>query len=225
MQIGFDAKRAFLNTSGLGNYSRTLIQNFSESHPQHNCFLYTPAVNSRYRHVINKSNIHIKTPSPHLFPFLWRSFSLTEELEKDRLDIYHGLSHELPFNIKKTKIKTVLTIHDLIFLRYPQWYSFFDRKVYELKYKYSCRNADKIIAISEQSKQDIIHYFDIAPEKIQVLYQTCHTVFKTAASAEQMKHIRKKYALPEEFILHVGSITERKNLINLARAINLLTAK
>ena len=90
------------------------------------------------------------------------------------IDIYHGLSNEIPFGIK---IKSIVTIHDLLFLKYPKFYNFFDRKIYEFKSKSACKNVNKIIATSNQTKEDIINYFNIDDEKIKVIYQSCHQNF------------------------------------------------
>jgi len=150
---------------------------------------------------------------------------LSKTLIKDGLNIYHGLSHELPRNIHKTSIKTVVTIHDLLFIRYPQLYPFIDRKIYHAKFRYSCKIADKIVAVSEQTKKDIIEFFNIDPKKIQVVYQSCSSIFYTKADQQTKAALRTKYKLPAEFILYVGAITERKNLLSLLKATDQLQPK
>lgn len=92
---------------------------------------------------------------------LWRVWGITSQLEKEGIELFHGLSNELPLNIHKSRIKSIVTIHDLIFLRYPQYYQSIDRKIYTYKFRKACENADKIIAISECTKRDIIRYFNI----------------------------------------------------------------
>jgi len=221
LRIGFDAKRAFLNNTGLGNYSRSVIASLSRYFPENKYFLYTPKVrvNSRTEGLLYQDNITIRTPR---FPFLkswWRSRFVVKQLQKDRIDIYHGLSHELPIGIQHSGIRTVVTIHDLIFMRYPQYYKPADRKIYELKFKNACRHADKIIAISEQTKRDIIHFFKTDPSKIEVVYQSCHPAFREKCSDENLSLVSTKYQLPENFILNVGTIEERKNALLIAKAL------
>ena len=115
-----------------------------------------------------------------------------------------------------------MTIHDLIFLHTPQYYHWIDRKIYQYKFRKACQNADRIIAVSEYTKQEIIDYFHTPKEKIDVVYQGCDPVFSQEIAQEKLEEVREKYSLPEEFVLYVGSIEERKNLLLLAKAIALL---
>ena len=137
MKIGFDAKRAFFNRSGLGNYSRNVIQLLSQHYPQNDYFLYTPTTKGAISFIpTHQDNINILTPGralDMLFKLYWRSFRLTDQLGDDKIELYHGLSNELPKNIHKTRIKSVVTIHDLIFIRYPHLYKSIDRQIYYKK--------------------------------------------------------------------------------------------
>lgn len=225
MRIGFDAKRAFFNNTGLGNYSRDTIKILSHYNPNNQYFLYTPKVikNERLHFIDSNENIKICTPTSikdKLFPFYWRSYSCLKNLTNNNVDLFHGLSNEIPFGIEKTNIKSVVTIHDLIFLRYPKLFNIIDRKIYYKKFKSACKRADKIIAISKQTKQDIIDFFSIKEEKIKVIYQGCNKIFKAKLMQQEKEAIIKKYNLPMSFILYVGTIEERKNLMNLLQAVN-----
>jgi len=146
---------------------------------------------------------------------------LSNQLKNDRIDLFHGLSNEIPFNIKNSGIKSVVTIHDLIFLRFPEWYNFIDRKIYEVKFRRSCRDADRIIAISKQTKNDIIEFFGIDQGKIDVVYQGCNTVFQKKADTKQVSWIRKKYSIPDEYLLYVGTVEKRKNLLSIVKALKI----
>lgn len=224
MRIAFDAKRAFTNSSGLGNYSRALIKSIVELYPNNQYSLYTPTdSNSEFAEFMrSKLNVEICTPrslSSKSLPFLWRSFSITKHLQQNNTSIYHGLSNELPFNIALFRNFKVVSIHDLIFLRYPELYPFFDRKMYYQKVKQACKTADCIIAISKQSQADLIEYFAIPESKIKVVYQSCDPVFHSPPSPEQLIAVGKKYKLPKQFILSVGTIEERKNLLTLVKAL------
>ena len=140
------------------------------------------------------------------------------DVAKDSLDLYHGLTHELPRKIEKLGVKTAVTVHDLIFFRYPEQYRWIDRNVYEWKYRTSCNVADRVVAISEQTKLDVVEYFGIPPEKISVLYQTCDEGFYEKVEALEKDRIRTRYGLPKDYVLYVGSFTERKNTIALVHA-------
>lgn len=222
MKIGYDAKRIFHNTTGLGNYSRDLVQILSRYYPKNQYYLYNPKPAKVNRLIPDgKTLIEIKPTSflAKKLHFLWRSKWIVKQLLKDKITVFHGLTGELPYGIEKTDIKTLVTIHDLIFVRYPKLYKALDRKIYLKKFKYAAQTADIVIAISEQTKLDIIDFLGIESNKIQVIYQGCHRVFKEAISTEFQNEVLKKHQIPENFILNVGAINERKNLLSLVKAI------
>lgn len=223
MNIGFDAKRAFFNQTGLGNYSRDTIRILTENYSENQYHLFTPkTANNDRLTFFNKKNIYVQTPKKalgNIAPSIWRRWGIKSDLIQLKIDLYHGLSHELPIGIEKTNIKTIVTIHDLIFIRYPKFFKTIDRKIYFNKFKHSCKIADKIIAVSQQTKKDIIKFFDINPDKIDVVYQGCNHIFKKTIRQELKEEIRQKFHLPEKFILHVGTIEERKNLLTILKCI------
>ena len=223
MRIGYDAKRAFTNFTGLGNYSRDTIRILSSFFNKNNYVLYTPnnKLNDRLDFLKYQSNISIRSPQKLLdkiFSSYWRTKNILNDIEKDNIDIYHGLSHELPIGIEDTKIKTIVTIHDLIYLRYPNLFSSVDLKIYDKKFKSACERADKIIAVSKQTKQDIINYFSVDEQKIEVIYQGCNNTFKKSDD-DNYELIKNKFGLFDEYLLYVGSIEERKNLLTLLEAL------
>ena len=193
LRIGYDAKRLFNNFTGLGNYSRTLLQDLSEHFPENEYLLFSPKVkkNDRTKPFFDPSKYTIKTAKGN--STFWRSLGIKKDLENNQIQLFHGLSHEIPFGLQKTKIKSVVTIHDLIFKHYPEQFPFIDRKIYDWKFKYSCENADRIVAISESTKKDIIHFYNIPPEKIEVIYQTCDALFKTHKFVENPSDFQQKY--------------------------------
>lgn len=217
MKIAFDAKRFFHNTSGLGNYSRDLVRILSEYEPENEYFLLNKNKSERGKEILERPNVHfIETSKGNLS----RQLKMGKDAQKQGADIFHGLSGELPLKWDPKPIKKVVTIHDLIFVRYPQYYSFFDRKIHFWKFKKAADSADKIIAISEQTKRDIIRYLKVPETKIEVIYQGCHHAFKEQQSPELMEAVKEKFKLPERFILNVGTIEDRKNLLNVVKAIS-----
>lgn len=223
MNIGFDAKRAFHNQTGLGHYSRTLIHSLAVHFPQHQYVLFNPRPSSLFHF----TEQNIQEVQPHTFiakklSSVWRSNWVKSDLKKQKIDLYHGLSHEIPVNIHKTGIKSIVTIHDLIHERYPEQYKAIDRSIYTKKFRYACEHADKIIAISHQTKQDIVAFYKTPAEKIEVCYQSCNPSFAVRVTEEAKQHIREQYNLPEHYFLYVGSVIERKNLLNLCAAMHLL---
>jgi glycosyltransferase involved in cell wall biosynthesis len=234
MKIGYDAKRAFHNFTGLGNYSRTLIETLTTHFPENEYHLFTPKLNDipRVTKVTQHPSVKVHLPSRFLekkLPAVWRSYSICNDIEKSGIQIFHGLSHELPLSMPP-KIRSVVTIHDLIHERYPSFYPFIDRKIYSFKFKKACQQADIVVAISEQTKRDIIDFYKIEPTKIQVIYQSCDPIFyknRHLLEASGYKQsinsdIAKKYNLPPNFLLYVGTVNERKNLLGLVKALKSL---
>lgn len=224
-KIAFDAKRITHNATGLGNYGRTVVSNLAHFAPDNIYELWTPDegradLRNRLAGLPNIVFRYPRRPEHGIFKALWRSFGIAGELSDDTA-LFHGLSAELPAGLRKKGIPSVVTVHDLIFLRFPQYYKTIDRWCYTLKYRKACRQADRIIAISEATKRDIIEFFGIAPEKIDVVYQGCDESFKKPVTEQQKELVRKKYSLPEHFILTVGSIEERKNLMAIVKAVEL----
>jgi len=225
MRIGFDAKRLFVNNTGLGNYSRTLVENLHRFHPEHDLYLYAPRlVRNDRTEVFFESGYRLRSPMGPA-KMGWRSFGMTHDLRKDGIELYHGLSHELPFNLEKSKIPSVVTIHDLLYKYFPMDFPLIDRWVYEKKFSAACSKADRIIAISEATRTDIMEHFGIRPQRIQVIYQTIHPIFRHTPAMETISNVREKYNLPAEFILYVGSIIRRKNLEVLIKALDLMPPK
>ncbi len=229
MNIGYDAKRAFWNRTGLGNYSRTLLKTLVEHQVIDQAVLFTPKISKNPNtEFLLHPPFQIRQPKTTLdkiFPSGWRTYGLPKEIEKEKVLWYHGLSNELPLNIHRKKIPTIVTIHDLIFERYPEQYPIIDRYFYHRKFKYACQVADKVIAISEQTKQDIIDFYKINPNKIQVVYQSCDAVFYNKKTNKEIQDLKKTHQLPSDFILYVGSIIERKKLLNLVKSLSILMPK
>lgn len=142
----------------------------------------------------------------------WRSWGIAKDLRRDGIELFHGLSNELPLDIKSAGCRSVVTIHDLIFLRHPEYYQPIDRWIYNWKFRRACIDADRIVAVSEFTKRDIIHYYDIDEAKIDVVYRGCDRAFAEPIGHDRLEEVRRKYALPETFVLYVGSIEERKNV-------------
>lgn len=223
MKIGFDAKRLFLNNTGLGNYSRDLVRGILEQAKENDYFLYTTGgeIDLKTKFLKDHPNAEIVYPSGlyKKMKSYWRSVKLERELIKNGVEVYHGLSHEIPRKNKLSKIKYVVTIHDLIFLRFPENYNRIDRKIYKKKVEYACKTADKIIAISEQTKRDLMEFLNVPENKIEVIYQSCAKSFHHISDYRYRDLIKNKYNLPENYILYVGTIEKRKNLATLIEAI------
>ncbi|MEI9922059.1 MAG: glycosyltransferase family 1 protein [Bacteroidota bacterium] len=217
MRIGFDAKRVFNNFTGLGNYGRFVISGLTEYYSGNEYFLYTPKVRQNPE-VQKYLSLNVRQPEKNKIGSLWRTFSIVDDIKKDKLDVYHGLSNELPMR-RMPGIRTVLTVHDLIFLRFPEYYGMIDVTIYKWKLKNACAVADVIVAVSQQTANDLNDFLDVDEKKIKVVYQGCHPSFYKKASIED---VRKKYGLPDEFLLFVGTLEKRKNAGLILKALSRL---
>lgn len=233
MNIGFDAKRAAQNRTGLGNYSRFVIRILSEKFAGNQYHLYTPKPHRMpyLQEIPTLKHLFLHFPPQGIWSrirSLWRVWGITKDIQKDGIQIFHGLSNELPLNIgtpeqRKMKAggkgcKYIVTIHDLIFIHTPQYYHWIDRQIYNFKFRRACRCADRVIAVSEYTKQEIMHYYHTPESKIDVVYQGCDPVFSQEIEEGKLQEVKARYQLPDKFVLYVGSIEERKNLMLVAKA-------
>ena len=225
MKIGLDAKRIVRNVTGLGSYGRNLANDLAGIiDADTRLLLYAPDAgrDDLRTQVRTTANTDFVYPRGHMPKWLWRSWGIVGDLRRDAVDLYHGLSGELPLGIHRSGIHTVVTIHDLIFMRHPEYYNRADVKIYTWKFHRTIAQADRIIAISECTKRDIMRFGGVDPSKIDVIYQSCSTEFKTRESEKKLQQVHTKYMLPERYIVNVGTIEERKNVLLAVRALHML---
>ena len=212
LKIGFDAKRIVRNGTGLGSYGRTLVNDLA-SYPLE-LRLYAPDQGRDHlrQQIRLQENVRFCYPAPSHLPFskaLWRSKGIVSDLKRDGIQLFHGLSGELPIGIHQSGVKSVVTIHDLIFLRHPEFYHWIDTKIYAWKFRKTIQEADHIIAISACTKRDILEYGNVDESKISLIYQSCAPKFTSASAAKG----------GERYILSVGSIEARKNILLAVKAL------
>ena len=216
MKIGFDAKRYYHNNTGLGNYSRTVVSSLQRLFPEHDCLLYDEKTFSR-------------------------TFRLGGKAAGDGCDIFHGLSNELPMDISRTgaghgamhRMRSVVTIHDTAWRTFPDMYHWADRHIYDFKYGRSCCKADRVVAISESTKRDIMRFYDVPEERIEVICQPVQSYYYDPMEASEADRLIREHfgdALSagtsgvRPYVLYVGSINSRKNLLTLVKAIGFIPA-
>lgn len=195
MKIAFDAKRYYHNRTGLGNYSRTIANGLKLRHPE-------------------VEQVLLDEPS-------WRRLlTLGSQAKAEGCHILHGLSNELPWS---SPIPTIVTIHDVAWRTFPDMYHWADRQIYDLKYGHSSRVATKVIAISESTKRDVMRFYDVPERNIEVIYQPVQDIYyepvdlKAEAQAEPLHGVDG-----DDYILYVGSINKRKNLLGLVKALEMI---
>ena len=222
--IGFDAKRVVRNGTGLGSYGRTLVNDLAQRQDLE-LRLYAPdkGRDDLRSQIVERPNVNFCYPyGGRLRGAWWRMTGVVADLQRDGVQLYHGLSGELPIGIQNSGIRSVVTIHDLIFLRHPEFYHWVDTKIYAWKFRQTLKEADHIIAISECTKRDILYYGDIDEQKISIVYQSFAPRFSAEISEEQRSQVSRRYQLPQCYILNVGSIEARKNVLQAVQALPLL---
>lgn len=209
MKIGFDAKRYYHNHTGLGNYSRTIVA----------------AVKSRYADI--EAMLYDEKA-------LTRTFSLGRRAKADGCCLFHGLSNELPRDVVRAALPSIVTIHDVAWRTFPDMYKPIDRALYDWKYGHSAKTATHVIAISQSTKKDVMKYYGVHEERISVIYQPVQDIYYNPVTREEalkavLRHpvlsllpmFRPSDTSPDiSFLLTVGSINSRKNLLGMLKAYN-----
>ena len=202
MRIGFDAKRFFQNASGLGNYSRKLIADLHQFRPEFDLQLFV-------QKKIEDSSESIVYPSGN--SKFWRVWGMGKSMSKCNLDVFHGLSNELPLDVPQN-IRKVVTIHDVIFKQYPNYYPLIDRNIYHLKTSFALSKADKVIATSDATALEIQKYYKVKDHQLEVVYQ--------AVDSEYYNH-KAHFLNDEKYFIYTSSFTKRKNHLTLIQAFDL----
>ncbi len=207
MRIGFDAKRYLYNNSGLGNYSRALISGLKQYHPENEYLLFTNKIPENY----TETDLEIVlNPSGGKG---YRSFGIVKDILRSRVDLFHGLSNEMPYALNK-HVPVVVTIHDVIYRRYPGFYPWVDRQVYHFKTGYAVKHADLIIATSQATADDLVLFYKAHPGKIKVVYQPVDPGFYSKGSSD--------HSPSEPYFFYHSGFSARKNHASLIEAFALI---
>ena len=228
LTIGLDAKRIVRNGTGLGSYGRTLANDLAQIDGLDLRLYAVDKGRDDLRNQVSEGdNLHFCYPRGFykIGPgkALWRSKGIVRQLKADGVEVFHGLSGELPQGLGKAGIRSVVTIHDLIFMRHPEYYKKVDVSIYTHKFRQAIRNADCIVAISECTKRDICELGGISGDRVEVVYQSCATRFAAEPLPQKMWQVRSHYGLPDSYVLNVGSIEERKNVLLAVKALRYLS--
>lgn len=217
MRIGIDIRNIGKQRTGDETVFFNLVKNLAKIDSENKYFLFTDVTDATVLQYIavklgieNKSNfkiVSLKSPNK----FCWNMRVLPWQLHKNPVDVYHTQYITPFFVFKNTKIIT--HIHDVSFLAYPEFIKKADLFFLKLLIPKSLKRADKIIAVSKFTKDEIVKYYKTDPEKIEVVYNSVSEDFmKSDYSGNELFEIRKKYNLPEKFILYLGTMQPRKNI-------------
>ena len=215
MRICIDASPAVHHRAGLGRYAQELTSALlaADTDNEYVAFYHRP------------EGAHVDPPLdriPHLTTSLntkpWRLAALLGQflrIPQDRMfpgiDLFHATDHLLP---RLSRVKTVFTLHDLIFRLYPETHKPLNRWFLTLAMPQFLRAANAVIAVSKNTKRDAVRFYNLDEAKFHVVYEGVNERFRPAP-AQDVAHVRQVYALPEHFILSLGTIEPRKNLTAL----------
>jgi glycosyltransferase involved in cell wall biosynthesis len=152
-----------------------------------------------------------------LVNWLWKVDWLPIEFLLPKADIYHSLHIQVP---PSTKIKKILTVHDCRFLAYPGLYT--DRQVARYKYQMetSLKRADMVVTVSKFTRSEILNYFSFPKERIKVIYNGFNPVPNNNSKyGDRADKFIKKNNLPPSYLLYIGTLDPRKNIVRLIEAI------
>ena len=219
--IYIDISAAVHSRAGLGRYAQSLAQALVEETPDRFTLFYNKGSDGRVPSILHSSpqkGVNLGYKPWRLLLYLANLLHLSFEPLIPQAELFHSTEHLL---LPVRHIPTVLTVHDLIFKLYPEHHKRLNYYYLNLAMPLFCRRASSIIAISEATKRDIVEHYGVDPAKIHVVYEAASPHFKTPA-AHDIARVRKKYSLPEHYLLHLSTVEPRKNLDRLVDALLIL---
>lgn len=225
MNIGIDARGLDGNKSGIPIYIQEIVKKINDLPNKDNKYILYSSREIKLDFKVN-DNIIIKEDKKPLGSF-WLYFKLPKILKEDKIDVFWGTQHCLPKRNKYTKdIKFVLTIHDLAIKKLKTVGSWKNTIIQKIFVKRSLKAADKIIAISEATKKDIIKLYKINEEKVTVVYNGTNLVEEYNLKKGQEEKIQEKFKIKDSpYIFFVSTIEPRKNIETLIRAFEYIRRK
>ena len=216
--IGFDAKHANRGNTTRSSYARFIIGALADACPKSAYFrMYIESVESHkeFEALAMHHNVEAMEPDGVLWrrlSGLWRLWHVGRDMELGDVELYHALAGVVPFGLERRNIRSVATIHSLEFLRLRRLFSPIFNLYRRAIMLSSMRRADRIVAVSECVKRDLVRYLRMDAEKIDVIYGGCHRRFTEPVSMEQVDEVRERYNLPQRYLLISGTHSPRKNM-------------
>ncbi len=224
MRIYLDLSPVLHQKAGLGRYARTLAEHLIAQDPfnHYTAFAYgkfADAALSPELRRLPRANVPLDVRPWRMSVWLAHAAGISFDRFFPRADIFHATEHLLP---PFRNVKTVFTLHDLIFQFFPEYHLPLNRWYLVNAMPHFVRRADAIIAVSECTKRDAITIYDLPPEKITVIYEGVNPALRPVEDPATISHARAHYAKNRRFILFLSTIEPRKNLIRLIDALRAL---
>ena len=212
----------------LGNFSRLIIDVLSQYYPKNHYMVYAPQAreNRDLTPLLARTSVHLKTPRHALSTTLWRNRGgILNDAEHHHTRLFHGIAGVLPSKMSSYTIPSVVSIFDLTYLHYPKNFNFFDRMRYHAKTRRSCQVAKRVIAVSEYAKRDIVDNYGVSADKVCVAYPGVDERYLREINDKELNDVKRKYGLPEKFIVSAGRIVRHRNALQALQALEQLGDK
>ena len=223
MKIGIDARSMFGTPTGVGRYLSNLLAALSKLDAENAYWLYTDRPIDTA--IIAQENFHQKyltLPVAQNY-FTWNHVRLPPELVLHPIDVFHFPFYTMPVF---RNYKSIVTIHDITYEVHPEWYSWKGLVAMRFFSKYAAKHADKILAVSEYTRHDIIKHYRIPEKKVVAIYHGIEKRFQKIRDKETLEHLKAKYTINgNHVILYVGSIHTRRNIEELIRAFQTISSQ
>jgi glycosyltransferase involved in cell wall biosynthesis len=220
MRIGFDSTPLAGQRAGVGHYTGNLLAHLAQTRPDWEYLLYSnrplPVLEEELRKL---------TAVASYFPrsrWLWMQFMLPRIIRQSRPDICHFPNNSAPIG---ANVPYIITIHDASLFLHSQYHPRSRILALRLLMPIVARRATAVITVSQHARRELIQTLSLTPERVHVIYEAAATEFQPVANPNRLTELRYKYNLPEQFILYVGTIEPRKNLVRMVRAIKHLRQK
>lgn len=152
----------------------------------------------------------------------WEQTALPAELRRLEVDVFHSPVNVLP---EYVPCASVVTVHDLAFVRYPQYFRPARRGYQRIFTARSVRRATLTVAVSESTRRDLIECFQVPEERVRVIYPAIDPIFRPVEDEQTLADFRARHDLPQRYLLYLGTLEPRKNLVGLVEAYARLRAQ
>jgi glycosyltransferase involved in cell wall biosynthesis len=213
MRVGIDAHCLGQQKTGNETYTFNLVKHLSSL--ERPGIEYTVYVHGKWQgdEEIFSNSFRSKEIRP-MNPLIRIPIGFAIQSRVENVDVFHA-QYLLPHHLR---CKTVLTVHDVLYERFPEYFTKWDYYRHRIGVRWSCRRADQVITVSQSSKRDLVELYGLHPTSISVIYEGPDACYRPLAPDEARKRLRERYGIEEDFVLYVGAIQPRKNIPRLLSA-------